>query len=413
MITGSTIFCGIKNLLRDRSGNFGILTALAIPVTAAAAGVAVDVSNMALSHSQLQEASDAAALATATALADGSVTTDNAQQFATNFVIGQMSNYLSSDQTASAALKSGTTAQITPTTNSSGGTSYSVVVNATYPMSTNGMTHMLGISSMNIGSSSTSSSGTSIQKSALSMYFVLDRSGSMDEATDTVNAQTPTQTYTYSCTTTNSKGKSVKSTCTGTEPNYYTKMQSLKIAVSNLATQLNGADPNSMYVRTGAESYNSVAQTASPMAWGTSGLTAYVNNLSSSGTTNSAPAFTDAVTALTSASSTSPGLTNEQAAHKAKNGQTNPGKYIVFMTDGDNNVANADTTTKLQCDKARQNNITVYTIAFMAPSNGQALLSYCATTQADYFTPQNAADLFSAFSTIGAQASKQLTLLNK
>ncbi|MBB4566520.1 vWA domain-containing protein [Rhizobium leucaenae] len=405
MITCSSKFCVIQHLLRDRAGNFGILTALAIPVLAAAAGVAVDVSNMAVSDSQLQEATDAAALATATALANGSATTSNAQQLATDFVTGQMSNYLSGDTSAISALKAGTTATVTKTTDSSGNASYSVVVNASYAMQVNGMTRMLGLTTMNVGASSTSVSGNDpaqTQKSPLSMYFVLDRSGSMDEPTDTVNAQQPTTTV--SC------GNNNKKTCTVT--NYYTKIQSLKIATANLAAQLNTADPNSMYVRTGADSYNSNAQTPTALAWGTSRVTQYVNNLTASGTTNSAPAFTAAVTALTMASTT-PGLTNEQLQHKNKNGQTNPATYIVFMTDGDNNVASADTNTKAQCDIARNAGIHVYTIAFMAPANGQALLKYCATSAADYFTPQNAADLFSAFSSIATQASKKMTLLTK
>jgi Flp pilus assembly protein TadG len=406
MITGSSKFRSIQHLFRDRAGNFGILTALAIPVVAAAAGVAVDVSNMAVSDSQLQEATDAAALATATALVNGSATTSNAQQLAADFVTGQMSNYLAGDANATSALKAGTTVTVTKTTDSSGNAGYSVVVNASYAMQANGMTRMLGVSTMNVGASSTSVSGNDTsaqtQQNPLSMYFVLDRSGSMDEATDTVNAEQPTTTA--PCSTNRNK------TCTVT--NYYTKMQSLKIATANLAAQLNSADPNSMYVRTGADSYNSNAQTPTALAWGTSGVTKYVNNLTSSGTTNSAPAFTAAVTALTMASTT-PGLTNEQLQHKNKSGATNLSTYIVFMTDGDNNVTDADKNTKLQCDAARTAGIHVYTIAFMAPANGQALLKYCATSAADYFTPQNAADLFKAFSSIATQTSKKMTRLTK
>ena len=96
------------------------------------------------------------------------------------------------------------------------------------------------------------------------------------------------------------------------------------------------------------------------------------------------------------------------------NGQKNPGKYIVFMTDGDNTTgSDPDGTTRTYCDKAKKAGMQVYTIAFMAPAKGQALLSYCATSSSTYFTPQNAADLLAAFQAIGAQASKQLTLLNK
>lgn len=383
------------------------MTAIALPVVAATAGVAVDVSNMAASNSQLQQATDAAALATATALGNGTATTSNAQQLATQFVTGQMSNYLAGDANAIASLKTGTSASVTKTTDASGNTGYSVVVDASYSMQTNGMTRTLGFSSMNVAASSTSTNGNSADTNSssgsamkpLSMYLVLDRSGSMDEATDTVNAEQPTTTQNCS-----NRQKS----CT----NYYTKMQSLKIAVSNMTAVFNKADPNNQYVRTGADSYNSTAQAPTALAWGTSAVTKYVNNLTASGTTNSAPAFTAAVTALTLASGT-PGLTNEQLQHKNKNGTANPSTYIIFMTDGDNNVQGADANTRTQCDKARAANIHVYTIAFMAPANGQALLKYCATSSSDSFTPQNAADLFSAFTTITEQASNRATLLTK
>ncbi|PST20111.1 pilus assembly protein TadG [Rhizobium sp. JAB6] len=414
MIAGSDLLRITKQLLRDRCGNFGILTAISVPVLVAAGGVAIDVTNMSLSRSQLQEATDAAALATATALAEGSTTTTNAKELANNFVLGQMSNYLAGDTDATNSLKAGTSTTVTKTTDSSGNSGYTVVVNSSYSMPVNSMTRLIGQRSLNISASSTSISGktSETQKNALSMYFVLDRSGSMDEATDTVNAQQPTTTYTYNCIKTNKNGKQEWGTCTGTSTNYYTKMESLKIATSNLTAQLNSADPNMMYVRTGADSYNNVAQTPTALAWGTNGITAYVNNLTSSGSTNSAPAFTAAVDALTKLSTTS-GLTYEQLQHKDKSGVTNPTMYIVFMTDGDNNVSNADTKTKEQCDKARKNGIHVYTIAFMAPQNGQALLQYCATSSSDYFTPQSAADLFKAFTTIATETSKQMTLLTK
>lgn len=404
MISGSDILLIFKKLLYNRSGNFGVLTALSIPVLAVAGGLAIDVANMSLTHDQLQQSADSAALATATALVDGTVTTTTAKDFGNNFVLGQMSSYLAGDTSATNSLKTGTNTAVTKTTDSSGNSGYTVVVNASYSMSVNSMTRLTGQSSMNISASSTSTSGktSETQKNALSMYFVLDRSGSMDDSTDTVNAQRPTI-----CLETKRNG-----TCAASKTNYYTKMESLKIATSNLAAQLNSADPNMIYVRTGADSYNSDAQTATALAWGTSGVTKYVNNLTSDGSTNSAPAFTAAVEALTRLSTTA-GQTYEQLQHKTKSGVINPTMYIVFMTDGDNNVANADTKTREQCDKARDNGIHVYTIAFMAPSNGQALLKYCATSPSDYFTPQSAADLFKAFTTIATETSKQMTLLTK
>jgi Flp pilus assembly protein TadG/uncharacterized protein YegL len=406
---------GFRHFFRDRSGNFGILTAIAIPILFASGGVAVDVSNMVLSKGQMQAATDAAALATASALAAGTIDSTAASQFAKDFVSGQMANYLAGNVTALAAVKAGTVVGVTQTANGATGKIFAVSVKSAYTMNVNGMTHMLGWNAVNIGAGSSTSSATE-SKNALSMYLVLDRSGSMDEDTATVNADQPTttttttSTYTYDCSTTNRKGKVTKKTCTGTQtttntvPNYYTKMEALKVAVSDLTATLNKADPNMMYVRTGGDSYNSDFQTPSALTWGTTDISTYVNKLTADGTTNSAGAFTNAYTALTAAT--------ENDAHAKKNGQV-PTKYIVLMTDGENNVANADTTTKTYCDKARADKIQVYTVALMAPAAGQALLNYCATSSATYFDAQNSDDLVAAFKAIGEKATEQLTLMTK
>lgn len=406
---------GLRRFFADRSGNFGILTAIAVPVLLASGGVAVDVSNMVLSKGQIQSATDAAALATASALAAGDIDTTTASQFAKDFVSGQMANYLSDNAAALAVIKSGTVVNVTQTANGATGKIFSVSVNSAYNMNVNGMTHLLGWNTVKVGAGSSTSSATE-SKNALSMYLVLDRSGSMDETTATVNATTPTtsttttSSYTYDCSTTNSKGKVTQKTCTGTKtttttvPNYYTKMEALKIAVADLTAQLNKADPNMMYVRTGGDSFNSKAQAESALTWGTTNISSYVNALTASSTTDSSTAFTNAYNALMAST--------ENEAHKNKNGQI-PTKYIVFMTDGENNIANADTTTKTYCDKARADKIQVYTVALMAPAAGQALLNYCATSPSTYFKAENSDDLVAAFKAIGEKASEQLTLMTR
>lgn len=104
--------------------------------------------------------------------------------------------------------------------------------------------------------------------------------------------------------------------------------------------------------------------------------------------------------------------TTENTAHKAKNGQVAT-KYIVFMTDGDNNNTSDDTLTLQWCDTARKNNVQVYTVAFMAPDRGKNLLKSCATTTANYFQAEEAADLIAAFKAIGEKASAMATRLTK
>jgi uncharacterized protein YegL len=217
--------------------------------------------------------------------------------------------------------------------------------------------------------------GATVTKSAFSMYLVLDRSGSMKEPTTSGNR----------------------------------KIDALKLAVQNLTTQLSKADPNDKYVRMGAVSYDDRMQTPTPLACGETAALAYVNNLSPGSRTDSSLAMATAYAALTD---TSTGK-NENDIHKAKNGVANPKKYIVFMTDGNNNIANADTSTKATCDAARANGVIVYTIAFMAPLNGQNLLKYCATTSSNYFAAESTSDIISAFSQIGETSADNLVRLTQ
>ncbi|MDM9620722.1 VWA domain-containing protein [Rhizobium sp. S96] len=409
----------ISRLLKDRGGNFAMMTAIIMPVAIGAASVAVDISNTAMSKRQLQDAADSAALATASALADGKITTTGAAAFAKDFVGGQMANYLG-DTTA---LKDATTTTATQTTSGSA-TSYSVSVSTNYSMSLSGLAQVAGFKTATISASSQTASGYSETQGSVSMFLALDKSGSMADPTSTVNAEQPTKTsqYTYTETYTYDCGTQKKpKTCTGTrqatgtktETNYYTKIEALKLAVGSLTTQLNTADPTHIYARTGAVSYDIKEYTASKLAWGTSAVTTYVNALSAANGTNSSGAMNTAYTSLIAKNSA--GNDNENALHQAKTGQT-PKKYIVFMTDGDNNDDSSggrsyDTLTKATCDKAKADSIEIYTVAFMAPATGQALLKYCATDASHYFAAESMADLLSAFKKIGAKAANQTTRL--
>lgn len=441
MSTAGTENPFFHRLLRDRRGNFGMMTAIMLPVMIGGAGVAVDTTNMVLYRSQLQEATDAGALAVATALARGMDRTA-AEQLGKDFTAGQMANYISGDPAAMSNIKSNTGVDIVPGTSTSATatgttvtTSYSAQVTSAYDMPLNGMTRLLtgnAWTSVTLSTSSTSTSSTSTTTAngnstgtptntgpgtstgtnttdtahSLSLYLVLDRSGSMGEATDTINAAQPTKTQTTTTKVNAPCANNPKKTCTTnvttttTVNNYYTKMEALKIAVTNLTGQLNKSDPNMQYVRTGADSYSTYADTASSLAWGTTAAMAYVNKLSASGTTDSSGAFIAAYNALTA---TSP---SEESLHEAKTPGAVLTKTIVFMTDGANNVNNATTTTLDYCNRAKNAGIQIYTIALMAPPDGQALLKACATTQDKfYFDAQNASDLVKAFETIGAAAT--------
>ncbi|MBY5805223.1 VWA domain-containing protein [Rhizobium ruizarguesonis] len=400
----------LRRMLGDRGGNFGIMTAILLPVLFGAAGMAIQVGDILLSKQQLQEAADSAALATATALANGTIQTSQAEAFARDFVAGQMANYMQS----SVDIKSTTGVDVRATT-SGKSTSYQVTVSPSYDLAVNPLMQAVGFSTQHLSTSGTTVSGHSQTQGSISMYLALDKSGSMGDPTATVNADDPTESFTYDCNLHyNSKNnKWVYDKCTGSRTNYYTKIEALKLAAGNLFGQLNSADPNAEYVRTGAVSYDIVEYPASSLAWGTVGVSSYVNALQANGGTNSSGAMNTAYSSLTAKNAA--GNDAEDAAHKQKTGQV-PKKYIVFMTDGDNNNDSSngrsyDTLTKTTCDTAKSKGIEIYTIAFMAPSGGQALLHYCASDDAHYFQAEKMEDLLAAFKAIGAKASAQLTRL--
>ncbi|ANL67263.1 Tad-like/von Willebrand factor A domain-containing protein [Rhizobium phaseoli] len=409
MMSTSFLHPCLRRMFSDRGGNFGIMTAILAPVLLGAAGMAIQVGDMLISKQQLQEAADSAALATATALANGTIQTSQAEAFARNFVAGQMANYLQSG----VDIKSAT--GVTVQTNTSGNsTSYQVTVSPSYDLTVNPLMQAVGFTTQHLSTSGTTIGGHSQTQGSISMYLALDKSGSMGEDTATVNEEDPTESYTYDCNGHyNKKGKWIYDTCTGSRANYYTKIEALKMAAGNLFGQLSSADPNAQYVRTGAVSYDIVQYTPSALAWGTSGVSTHVNALQAGGGTNSSGAMSTAYSSLTAKNAA--GNDAEDSAHKLKTGQT-PKKYIVFMTDGDNNDDSSggrsyDTLTKATCDTAKSKGIEIYTIAFMAPEGGQALLHYCASDDSHYFQAEKMEDLLAAFKAIGAKASSQLTRL--
>ncbi|MBY3118102.1 TadE/TadG family type IV pilus assembly protein [Rhizobium laguerreae] len=395
----------LHRMFSDRGGNFGIMTAIMIPVLFGAAGMAIQVGDMLLSKQQLQEAADSAALATATALANGTIQTSQAETFARNFVAGQMANYLQNGTD----IKSATAVNVQATT-SGKSTSYQVTVTPSYDLTANPLMQAVGFKTQHLSTSGTTVGGHSQTQGSISMFLALDKSGSMGYPTTTVT----TESYTYKCNPhLNKNGKTVYDTCTGTRTRYYTKIEALKLAAGNLFDQLNSADPNAEYVRTGAVSYDIVEYPASSLAWGTAAVSSYVSALQDDGGTNSSGAMNTAYSALTAKNAA--GNDAEDAGHQQKTGQV-PKKYIVFMTDGDNNNDSSggrsyDTATKKTCDDAKLKGIEIYTIAFMAPEGGQALLHYCASDDSHYFQPEKMEDLLAAFKAIGAKASAQVTRL--
>ncbi|MEI2301359.1 TadE/TadG family type IV pilus assembly protein [Ensifer sp. MJa1] len=412
----STVSRSFLAMLKDRSGNFGVMAAVATPLILAAGGVAIDMADMMATKTRMQDAADAAALAAASSLVSKDPPTiAKAKEIAEAFLKAQ-SGSSTVDDLGGGESGTGTTAsgggpiaspelpevdqatvEIEESTNGPTGKAYKVTVLNKQTLQFNAMTRLLGTKSIQLQTLATAESATE-SKNALSMYLVLDRSGSMAWKTNTKNtAKTSCPNYTEA-------NWSKYPNLAATSPCYVTKVDALKTAVGDLLKQLNTADPSTLYVRTAAISYNSAQDTAGTLDWGTTGTSTYVNKLVATGGTASGNAFKTAYGRVTA--------TTEDTAHKAKNGQV-PSKYIVFMTDGDNNNTSDDTMTLTWCDTARKNNVTVYTVAFMAPDRGKALLKACATTEANYFQAEEAADLIAAFKAIGERASAMATRLTK
>jgi Flp pilus assembly protein TadG len=379
----------------NRDGNFAVLAALIIPVGLGAAGLSMDMASILAAKSKLQATADAAAVAAAAALVNNGATVDQAKQLALDFVKGQMSSELAAIADAQAADPNGvfgkfnmgdcTSVDIKQTADARKANSYNVVVKTCLDVELLAMGALSGNKSEMVQVSSSTES-TAASKTALSMYLVLDRSGSMGWDTSTVVG---TSTYTYSC--------GGRQTCTGTQPVYMKKIDALKAAAGKLLTQINTADPQATYSRLGAVSYDYHMNTPLAISWGTSAVSKYVNALTAEGATDSSEAFKQAYQSL--ASST------ENTAHQQKSGQV-PDKYIVFMTDGENNFPGANTETKKLCDGAKSAGMEVYTIAFMAPDAGKELLRYCATDANHFFPAEDADQILAAFQTIGEKATK-------
>ncbi|MFK0277596.1 pilus assembly protein TadG-related protein [Ensifer sp. NPDC090286] len=425
-------------MLKDRGGNFGVMAALAAPLVLAAGGVAVDLATMMTTKNQMQDAADAAALAAASALVaskDG-LTPEKAKEIALNFLKAQ-STASSTDVpggndpgmgTASAGgVTDPTETQVQPTVDivttpvGKSDKAFKVTIVNKQTIQLNPMTRLLGQKSVNLETVAIAESATET-KNAMSMYLVLDRSGSMAFATNVEKKPTT------SCVNWNSDNWG-KSNVKASTPCMIDKITTLKSAVETLLKPLTEMDPDKKYVRVGAVSYSSSIFAEEKLAWGTTKASTYVKNLEANGGTDSSGAFAKAVADLK--------LKSENDAHTASNGLT-PKKYIVFMTDGANTHfegkaltipaapkpepeldkytaqdSKSDTATLKACQDAKDAGIRVFTIAFMAPIQGKSVLSRCASSAADYKSPEDAAALVKVFGEIGATTSGKMARLTR
>jgi len=355
----------IAELLRNNNGNFAMLAGLTIPVLFIAGSLAVDTTNAMSMKVRLQNAVDSAALATSTRLAqEEGLTLEDAKAFALMFLNGQVEE----DKSAFTDFSIKPTVDITET-KEDGSTVWRVSISLVGTQAVTPMARLMGQENISVGVFGGSESAAGKTQGAFSMALVLDRSGSMDWDLEGQR-----------------------------------KIDVLKSAVGGLLDQIETADPTHNYVRIGAASYNTRMTGSQKLHWLPKQTRSFVNALPASGGTDSTEAFSWAYDNVSDK--------KEVNQHKAKNGQE-PQRYIVFMTDGDNNYSSADSSTRILCDQAKGAGVQVYTVAFAAPKRGKELLSYCASSSAHFFDAQSSADLIAAFKSIGEQASQVASRLTQ
>lgn len=391
------VFKTFSALLREDEGNFLMMAALTVPVVFMAGSLAIDTANALSMKVRLQNAADGAALATASQLVDGLISEADAATYAAQFFNGQIADDINAYEGFSA------TPTVTLSKSGTGNTTvWQVSVAVVGSQKTTGLARLMGKDSIDVFTSGTSQSARDASN-PMSMMLVLDRSGSMGWASGRTTTKTVTKYcgwgwYKYEC---------------GTETIQVDipKIDVLKEAVGDLTNYIADADPTDTYARLGAVSYNLETTSTDKRAitWTKSQVTDFANALVATGGTNSEGAMKWGYEQLVS--------TTEVNAHVSKNGSSKPSKFIVFMTDGENNVGSdsqndyVDKQTLYYCDKAKEQDVTIFSVAFQAPQRGKDLLRACSSGDTFYYDANSAEDLVKAFQNIGEEAVKLVTRL--
>lgn len=346
-----------KKFLAKKSGNVAITFGIALMPIMLSIGAAIDYSRAANLHNKVAQATDAALLAAVSTamneedLDDTTAVLKRLNEEFEPFFMANISN-------ANSYKYNGFKIKFDPITKD-----VSVDVDIDYN------TAVFGIVGINHWDSDVVAATQMQLKAggAISMFLVLDRSGSMGWS--------------------NGDGGS--------------KMQSLQTAVSKMISDFGKSDPKRQFIRLGAVAYSSYMWSNQKLVWRLNKADNYVKAMYADGGTDSSDSVLLAYKKLKSKT--------EKNAHFKKNGQE-PSLVMVFMTDGDNNYSNDDTSTLNTCKKAKAIGIEIYTVAFQAPKKGQSLLNACATDNAHYFEPENTEELIQSFKNIGAKTAEKLVL---
>jgi Flp pilus assembly protein TadG len=396
-MTSSKLKAKFREILRKENGNFAMMTSILVPIIFVAGSLVVDTTNALSMKTHIQNAADSAALATTSQLALGSIDETEAKAYAIAFFNGQLAD--------SNRVFDGFSTEPTVTVTQTGSgkqTVWNVQVAAVGSQRTSGLARIVGKETFDVAISATSQSARDASN-PISMMLVLDRSGSMSWASGRTTTETRPRYcgwgwYRYQC---------------GTETVIVDvpKIEVLKEAVGKLVNHIIEADPDDEFARIGAVSYNSDTNYYDKfnITWDKPQVTAFANALNATGGTNSVEAMKWAYEQVTGS--------GEVNAHYSKNGSRDPSKFIVFMTDGNNETGSssgddyADRKTREHCQSAKDLGTTVFTVAFQAPARGKALLQACASGSSYYYDAESSDELTKAFEAIGEEAVKLGTRL--
>ena len=388
-------------LFSNRCGSIGIAAAVTLPILLGAMGVALDYITMLNGQRALQDAFDAAAVSTAASMASGKSDKITAKAYAASFIMAELSDRLTAFEIEE--LRSKLSIDVTPTDTTVKST-YDIQIKGGYTVSLSPFSRLAGFDELPISAGSASRSERSY-KLALSMYVVLDRSGSMSFVTDTPDgSKTKCPNYTASTW-------GYYPYLPSSSPCYLNKVSALKQAAGALfdkLDELEAKDNTDKIIRVGEVSFTDTMQTPESIDWGTSRVRNYLNALPSypTGGTDMTDGMDLAYQSLKSLS---------EVTAQATKGNVRFAKFLVLMTDGENTGASAtwnpalDAETQNTCNSARAAGITVFTVAFMAPANGEALLKNCATTEANFYVAKDSQSLIAAFADIGEKAAERAT----
>lgn len=154
------------------------------------------------------------------------------------------------------------------------------------------------------------------------------------------------------------------------------KIEVLKKATKSLFDSIESGTDNpsglKKALRSGMSAYNTKLTSSQPMNWGWDNLERSVSALAAGGGTNSTPALENSYNQLV----------NDRAYRRSYDANYEPERlkeYVIFMTDGDNNLPEFDLKSAEICQNMRSEGIEIYSVAFEASEKGQLLLVDCAS----------------------------------